>query len=105
MIKTLILPRLSVEGARIKGVMEGPVVSNIDKIGAEHVQSLLLVIKLIDLTMPCIYSGAEDSPVNVFIFHRNTVQVSLPRSDPHLTARNSIGQTMVIWDPCFAPMW
>ena len=42
-IKTLILPRLSVEGARIKAVMEGPVVSNIDKIGAEHVQSLLLV--------------------------------------------------------------
>ncbi|KAL2091171.1 hypothetical protein ACEWY4_013434 [Coilia grayii] len=41
-IKTLILPRLSVEGARIKAVTEGPVVSNIDKIGADHVQSLLL---------------------------------------------------------------
>uniref|UniRef100_A0AAY4EGK7 Transcription initiation factor TFIID subunit 6 n=1 Tax=Denticeps clupeoides TaxID=299321 RepID=A0AAY4EGK7_9TELE len=41
-IKTLIIARLSVEGARIKAVMEGPVVSNIDKIGAEHVQSLLL---------------------------------------------------------------
>ncbi|XP_066517928.1 transcription initiation factor TFIID subunit 6 [Hoplias malabaricus] len=41
-IKTLIIPRLTVEGARIKAVMEGPVVSNIDKIGAEHVQSLLL---------------------------------------------------------------
>uniref|UniRef100_A0A3B4U8E2 Transcription initiation factor TFIID subunit 6 n=1 Tax=Seriola dumerili TaxID=41447 RepID=A0A3B4U8E2_SERDU len=41
-IKTLILPRLTVEGARIKAVMEGPVVSNIDKIGADHVQSLLL---------------------------------------------------------------
>ncbi|KAM6907734.1 transcription initiation factor TFIID subunit 6 [Xenentodon cancila] len=41
-IKTLILPRLTVEGARIKAVMEGPVVSNIDRIGAEHVQSLLL---------------------------------------------------------------
>lgn len=41
-IKTLILPRLSIEGARIKAVMEGPVVSNIDKIGADHVQSLLL---------------------------------------------------------------
>lgn len=41
-IKTLIIPRLAVEGARIKAVMEGPVVSNIDKIGAEHVQSLLL---------------------------------------------------------------
>uniref|UniRef100_A0A667Z9I2 Transcription initiation factor TFIID subunit 6 n=1 Tax=Myripristis murdjan TaxID=586833 RepID=A0A667Z9I2_9TELE len=41
-IKTLILPRLAVEGARIKAVMEGPVVSNIDKIGADHVQSLLL---------------------------------------------------------------
>lgn len=44
MIKTLIIPRLAVEGARIKAVMEGPVISNIDKIGAEHVQSLLLVI-------------------------------------------------------------
>ncbi|XP_048885842.1 transcription initiation factor TFIID subunit 6 [Brienomyrus brachyistius] len=41
-IKTLIIPRLSVEGARIKAVSEGPVVSNIDKIGADHVQSLLL---------------------------------------------------------------
>ncbi|XP_004076512.1 transcription initiation factor TFIID subunit 6 [Oryzias latipes] len=41
-IKTLILPRLTVEGSRIKAVMEGSVVSNIDKIGAEHVQSLLL---------------------------------------------------------------
>uniref|UniRef100_A0A9J7ZZ66 Transcription initiation factor TFIID subunit 6 n=1 Tax=Cyprinus carpio carpio TaxID=630221 RepID=A0A9J7ZZ66_CYPCA len=41
-IKTLIIPRLSVEGARIKAVMDGPVVSNIDKIGADHVQSLLL---------------------------------------------------------------
>lgn len=41
-IKTLILPRLSVEGARIKAVMEGQVISNIDKIGADHVQSLLL---------------------------------------------------------------
>ncbi|KAK6316587.1 transcription initiation factor TFIID subunit 6-like [Coregonus clupeaformis] len=41
-IKTLILPRLTVEGARIKSVSDGPVVSNIDKIGADHVQSLLL---------------------------------------------------------------
>ncbi|XP_061659226.1 transcription initiation factor TFIID subunit 6 isoform X2 [Syngnathoides biaculeatus] len=41
-IKTLILPRLTVEGARIKAVIEGPVISNIDKIGADHVQSLLL---------------------------------------------------------------
>ncbi|KAM9846228.1 transcription initiation factor TFIID subunit 6 isoform 1-T2 [Aulostomus maculatus] len=41
-IKTLILPRLTIEGARIKAVVEGPVVSNIDKIGADHVQSLLL---------------------------------------------------------------
>ncbi|XP_028653788.1 transcription initiation factor TFIID subunit 6 [Erpetoichthys calabaricus] len=41
-IKTLIIPRLQIEGARIKAVHEGPVVSNIDKIGADHVQSLLL---------------------------------------------------------------
>ncbi|MFT7810098.1 transcription initiation factor TFIID subunit 6 isoform X2 [Arapaima gigas] len=41
-IKTLILPRLSIEGTRIKAVVEGPVISNIDKIGADHVQSLLL---------------------------------------------------------------
>ncbi|XP_076867337.1 transcription initiation factor TFIID subunit 6 [Brachyhypopomus gauderio] len=41
-IKTLIIPRLTVEGSRIKAVMEGPVVSNIDKIGADHVQTLLL---------------------------------------------------------------
>lgn len=105
MIKTLILPRLTVEGARIKAVMEGPVVSNIDKIGAEHVQSLLLVIQELDLKKPFVYSGAEDSPIrNVFTCRRNTVQVLLPRSDPHLTVRNSIGQTTVTWDPCFAPM-
>uniref|UniRef100_A0A8C3FZX7 Transcription initiation factor TFIID subunit 6 n=1 Tax=Chrysemys picta bellii TaxID=8478 RepID=A0A8C3FZX7_CHRPI len=41
-IKTLILPRLQVEGERVRGIVEGPVVSNIDKIGADHVQSLLL---------------------------------------------------------------
>ncbi|XP_076025113.1 transcription initiation factor TFIID subunit 6 isoform X2 [Genypterus blacodes] len=41
-IKTLILPRLTIEGIRVKAVMEGPVVSNIDRIGADHVQSLLL---------------------------------------------------------------
>ncbi|XP_060112025.1 transcription initiation factor TFIID subunit 6 [Heteronotia binoei] len=41
-IKTLILPRLQVEGDRVRAVLEGPVVSNIDKIGADHVQSLLL---------------------------------------------------------------
>lgn len=86
-IKTLILPRLTVEGARIKAVMEGQVVSNIDKIGAEHVQSLLLVIKELDLKKPFFYSGAEDSTIrNVFTCRRNTVQVLLPRSDPHLTA-------------------
>ncbi|KAL8176940.1 UNVERIFIED_CONTAM: Transcription initiation factor TFIID subunit 6 [Gekko kuhli] len=41
-IKTLILPRLQVEGERVRVVLEGLVVSNIDKIGADHVQSLLL---------------------------------------------------------------
>lgn len=41
-IKTLILPRLTIEGVRIKAVMEGPILSNIDKIGADHVQTLLL---------------------------------------------------------------
>uniref|UniRef100_A0A287B947 Transcription initiation factor TFIID subunit 6 n=1 Tax=Sus scrofa TaxID=9823 RepID=A0A287B947_PIG len=41
-IKTLILPRLQQEGERIRGVLDGPVLSNIDRIGADHVQSLLL---------------------------------------------------------------
>ncbi|KAJ8401729.1 hypothetical protein AAFF_G00377000 [Aldrovandia affinis] len=41
-IKTLILPRLISEGTRIKAVTEGPVISNIEKIGADHVQNLLL---------------------------------------------------------------
>ncbi|XP_041094256.1 transcription initiation factor TFIID subunit 6 [Polyodon spathula] len=41
-IKTLIIPRLQVEGSRIKAVNEGPIIGNIDKIGADHVQSLLL---------------------------------------------------------------
>ncbi|KAK2117189.1 Transcription initiation factor TFIID subunit 6 [Saguinus oedipus] len=42
-IKTLILPRLQQEGERIRSVLDGPVLSNIDRIGADHVQSLLLV--------------------------------------------------------------
>ncbi|XP_004611258.2 transcription initiation factor TFIID subunit 6 [Sorex araneus] len=41
-IKTLILPRLQQEGERIRAVLDGPVLSNIDRIGANHVQSLLL---------------------------------------------------------------
>ncbi|XP_065514170.1 LOW QUALITY PROTEIN: transcription initiation factor TFIID subunit 6 [Caloenas nicobarica] len=41
-IKTLIVPRLPVEGERIRAILEGPVVSTIDKIGADHVQTLLL---------------------------------------------------------------
>ncbi|KAM4747508.1 LOW QUALITY PROTEIN: transcription initiation factor TFIID subunit 6 [Rhinophrynus dorsalis] len=41
-VKTLIVPRLAVEGERLRSVLEGPVISNIDKIGADHVQSLLL---------------------------------------------------------------
>lgn len=45
MIKTLILPRLQQEGERIRSVLDGPVLSNIDRIGADHVQSLLLVTR------------------------------------------------------------
>ncbi|XP_059573840.1 transcription initiation factor TFIID subunit 6 isoform X2 [Alligator mississippiensis] len=41
-IKTLILPRLAGEGERVRAVLEGPVLSTIDRIGADHVQSLLL---------------------------------------------------------------
>uniref|UniRef100_UPI00398F6E80 transcription initiation factor TFIID subunit 6-like n=1 Tax=Pristiophorus japonicus TaxID=55135 RepID=UPI00398F6E80 len=41
-IKTLIIQRLQIEGERVRAVLDGPVVSNIDKIGADHVQSLLL---------------------------------------------------------------
>ena len=43
-IKTLVLERMAVEGERIRQVLEGPIISNIDKIGAQHVQNLLLVI-------------------------------------------------------------
>ncbi|XP_006109176.1 transcription initiation factor TFIID subunit 6 [Myotis lucifugus] len=41
-IETLILPRLQQEGEQIRSVLDGPVLSNIDRIGADHVQSLLL---------------------------------------------------------------
>ncbi|XP_044514028.1 transcription initiation factor TFIID subunit 6-like isoform X2 [Gracilinanus agilis] len=41
-IKTLILPRLRQEGERIRSVLEGPVLSNVDRIGAGQVRSLLL---------------------------------------------------------------
>ncbi|KAG7267601.1 hypothetical protein CRUP_011432 [Coryphaenoides rupestris] len=44
-IKTLILPRLTVEGARIRAVMDGPVVSNIDKIGADHKHCASVIAK------------------------------------------------------------
>ncbi|XP_069771745.1 transcription initiation factor TFIID subunit 6-like [Narcine bancroftii] len=36
------IQRLQVEGERIRVVLDGPIVSNIDRIGADHVQSLLL---------------------------------------------------------------
>ncbi|XP_060046885.1 transcription initiation factor TFIID subunit 6-like [Erinaceus europaeus] len=41
-ITTLVLPRLQQEGERIRGVLDGPVLSNIDRISADHVQRLLL---------------------------------------------------------------
>uniref|UniRef100_UPI00358F8747 transcription initiation factor TFIID subunit 6 isoform X2 n=1 Tax=Myxine glutinosa TaxID=7769 RepID=UPI00358F8747 len=41
-IKTLVLERMAVEGERIRQVLDGPIISNIDKIGAQHVQNLLL---------------------------------------------------------------
>ncbi|XP_049644753.1 transcription initiation factor TFIID subunit 6-like isoform X1 [Suncus etruscus] len=41
-IKSLILPRLQQEGERIQAVFDGPVLSHMDRIGAEHVQNLLL---------------------------------------------------------------
>ncbi|XP_075399715.1 transcription initiation factor TFIID subunit 6-like [Tenrec ecaudatus] len=41
-IKTLILPQLQQEGERIRSVLEGPVLSTMDRIAADRVQSLLL---------------------------------------------------------------
>lgn len=41
-METLILPRLRQEGERIRSVLAGPVLSSVDRIGADHVQSLLL---------------------------------------------------------------
>lgn len=51
-IKTLILPRLQQEGERIRSVLDGPVLSNIDRIGADHVQSLLLVTRAPNTPLP-----------------------------------------------------
>ncbi|XP_043845963.1 transcription initiation factor TFIID subunit 6-like isoform X2 [Dromiciops gliroides] len=41
-IQTLILPQLQQEGELIRRVLDGPVLSNLDRIGADRVQSLLL---------------------------------------------------------------
>ncbi|KAB0398746.1 hypothetical protein E2I00_004733, partial [Balaenoptera physalus] len=41
-IQSRITKTFTKEGERIRGVLDGPVLSNIDRIGADHVQSLLL---------------------------------------------------------------
>ena len=62
MIKTLILPRLQQEGERIRGVLDGPVLSNIDRIGADHVQSLLLVTKPRPCPPPLLPTNLPSAP-------------------------------------------
>nr|XP_006825877.1 PREDICTED: transcription initiation factor TFIID subunit 6-like [Saccoglossus kowalevskii] len=42
-IKSQVLPRIKFLGERIKTATEGPVLSNVDKIAAEHLKSLILV--------------------------------------------------------------
>ena len=64
MIKTLILPRLQQEGERIRGVLDGPVLSNIDRIGADHVQSLLLVTRTPVPALPPILPPATPPPTH-----------------------------------------
>uniref|UniRef100_A0A8C2Z0G4 Transcription initiation factor TFIID subunit 6 n=1 Tax=Cyclopterus lumpus TaxID=8103 RepID=A0A8C2Z0G4_CYCLU len=97
-IKTLILPRLTIEGARIKAVMEGPVVSNIDKIGADHVQSLLLkhcasVIYRIDYgylgPMLCshVMKARTQAALQAQQVNRTTLTITQPR--PTLTVSQS----------------
>lgn len=41
-IKAFIIPRIKTEGERIRACLEGPVLSNVDKIAAEHIKQLLL---------------------------------------------------------------
>lgn len=42
-IKAFIIPRIKVEGERLRACFEGPILSNIDKIAAEHIKQLILV--------------------------------------------------------------
>ncbi|XP_077987771.1 transcription initiation factor TFIID subunit 6-like [Glandiceps talaboti] len=41
-LKSLVLPRIKFFGERIKSASEGPVLSNVDKIAAEHLRTLIL---------------------------------------------------------------
>lgn len=114
MIKTLILPRLAVEGARIKAVMDGPVVSNIDKIGAEHVQSLLLVKQCFSfpsLSLKALRTLKRQGTksllfdlkvvlIGFFYFHRNIVLALLPKYDLSQTTWSSFGRTTATLGPC-----
>ena len=43
MVKTLIVPYVRPEGDRLRTVLEGPLVSSVDKIAAEHVKTTITV--------------------------------------------------------------
>uniref|UniRef100_G1Q2W7 TATA-box binding protein associated factor 6 n=1 Tax=Myotis lucifugus TaxID=59463 RepID=G1Q2W7_MYOLU len=71
-IKTLILPRLQQEGERIRSVLDGPVLSNIDRIGADHVQSLLLVTRA--PCLPLLLPTNPPSPAHTYT-HTHTASL------------------------------
>ncbi|XP_058684421.1 transcription initiation factor TFIID subunit 6 isoform X4 [Poecile atricapillus] len=64
-IKTLILPRLPAEGERVRNILEGPVVSTIDRIGADHVQSLLLPRPTLTLSQAPQAPGGPPRPPSI----------------------------------------
>lgn len=45
--KAFVLPYIKAEGDRLKQILEGPIVSNIERIAADHVKSHIIVSNLI----------------------------------------------------------
>ena len=43
MVKTLVVPYVGAEAERLRTVLEGPLVNNVDRIAAEHVKTTVIV--------------------------------------------------------------
>lgn len=73
MIKALVIPKLKSISERIESCIEGPGLSNIDKNGAGHIKSLLVVsIIVIILFLRIIFPKSKKYDIckNIYIFFK-----------------------------------